>query len=341
MSRKQLFATMMTILGAGCFLGLGSGVPKAIAAGGDNKVAIQSPNGGETLEVDKPVPITWEVSGKVICRCVLSFSGDGGGSWTIIDSNVGAKEGMNQYTWHPSVTTKHGRISVEGYSVYDYFFASDISHGDFEVKIAEDKYAWVEGSYVCFGTSWDLDQRHGLYPYKGKSNAVAVGAGIAGSNDHVYVWYNDGTVSSGTSSDWLLYRKPYGYTLPSKKIPSNIVGMAIAGSNDFVYTWYDDHTVSVGKSWDLAAYKKPYKYTLPPNKYPTNIVGMAIAGTNDRVYVWYDDGMVSSGTSSDLDAYRKLSKYTLPPGRTPADILVMGIAGSNDFVYTWFRSKLY
>jgi len=138
-----------------------------------------------------------------------------------------------------------------------------------------------------------------------------VGIGIAGSNDHVYVWYGDGTVSSGTSSDLDRYRKRYGYSLPPGKKPHNIVGIGIAGSNDYVYAWYDDGTVSYGTSSDLDRYGKRYRYYLPSGKTPYDIVGMGIAGSNDHVYVWFNDGTVSSGTSSDLDRYRKLYRYYL------------------------------
>ena len=69
--------------------------------------------------------------------------------------------------------------------------------------------------------------------------------GIAGSNDHIYVWYKDGTVSSGSSRDLDKYKAPYAYTLPKGKSPQDIVGMGIAGSNDHIYVWYK---VSSGSS---------------------------------------------------------------------------------------------
>lgn len=94
---------------------------------------------------------------------------------------------------------------------------------------------------VSSGTSWDLDQYRALYRYSlppGKTPNDIVGMGIAGSNDHVYVWYRDGTVSSGSSRALAQYRKPYRYSLPPGKTPSHIVGIGIAGSNDRVYVWY-------------------------------------------------------------------------------------------------------
>ena len=83
------------------------------------------------------------------------------------------------------------------------------------------------------------------------------------SNDYSYVWFTDGTVSSGTTWDLDQYRTLYSYTLPPGKSPSDIVGMGIACSNDHVYAWYSDGTVTSGNSADLDAYQAPYSYSLP------------------------------------------------------------------------------
>jgi hypothetical protein len=101
----------------------------------------------------------------------------------------------------------------------------------------------VAGGSVSSGTYSRLDQYRPLYSYslpRGKDSYDIVGMGIAGSNDHVYVWYRDGTVSSGTSDDLDRYSAPYAYSLPRGKNPYQIVGMGIAGSNDHVYVWYED-----------------------------------------------------------------------------------------------------
>jgi hypothetical protein len=165
----------------------------------------------------------------------------------------------------------------------------------------------------------------------------AVGMGIAGSDDHVFAWYADGTVSSGSSWDLDQYRAPYAYALPPGKTPADIVGMGITGSDDRIFAWYGDGTVSSGSSGDLDQYRAPYAYVLPPGKTPADIVGMGIAGSDDHVFVWYRDGTVSSGSSSKLAQHRAPYAYTLPPGKTPGDIMGMGIAGSNDHVFAWYR----
>jgi hypothetical protein len=85
--------------------------------------------------------------------------------------------------------------------------------------------------------------------------------GIACSNDHVYVWYRDGTVTSGTSDHLDQYRSAYHYSTPSGKSPADIVGLGIAG-NDHVYAWYRDRTASSGTTDNLAGYIAPYSYTV-------------------------------------------------------------------------------
>lgn len=199
----------------------------------------------------------------------------------------------------------------------------------------------VEGSVVVSGTSRDLDAYRPPRQYRLKSpGAEVVGVAIAGSDDVVYAWYRDGTVSAGTSVDLVSRRLPYAYTLPPGKRVEDIIDMAIAGSNDRVYAWYRDGMVSSGTSSDLDKYQAPAPYSLPHGKSPADVVGIGIAGSNDRVYAWYADGTVSSGTSRDLDASTPPQPVSMPSERSAGHILAQGIAGSNDHVYTWFRRYL-
>lgn len=62
-----------------------------------------------------------------------------------------------------------------------------------------------------------------------ESIADIVGIGIAG-NDYVYVWYKNGTVSSGTTENLAQYSAPYHYSLPPGKTPEDIVGMENGGA---------------------------------------------------------------------------------------------------------------
>lgn len=194
--------------------------------------------------------------------------------------------------------------------------------------------------YVSAGSSWNLGQSMSSalvgYPASSDQGAI-VGIGIAGSNDHVYVWYAEGTVSSGTTQNFQYHSSKTDYVLPAGKDYWDIVAMAIAGSNDHVYTWYSDGTVSEGWSQDLGAFADPAPFTLPPGKKVSDIVGIGIAGSNDHVYAWYSDGTVSEGWTRNLDAYAAPYAYTVPSGRKIGHIIDVAIAGSNDRVYAWYH----
>ncbi|MEQ8272287.1 MAG: serine hydrolase domain-containing protein [Deltaproteobacteria bacterium] len=194
--------------------------------------------------------------------------------------------------------------------------------------------------YVSAGTTWNLGQAYSSalvgYPSASDQGAI-VGMGIAGSNDHVYVWYADGHVSSGTTQNFQYHSGLTDYVLPEGKDYWDIVAMAIAGSNDHVFTWYADGTVSEGWSQDLGAYQDPQPFTLPPGRVVSDIVGIGIAGSNDRVYAFYSDGTVSAGWSRDLDYYSAPYTYSVPSGKKIGHIIDIGIAGSNDRVYAWYH----
>ena len=199
----------------------------------------------------------------------------------------------------------------------------------------------AEGTVVFGGMSRDLDAYRPAQQYTLKAGAVDVaGIAIAGSNDVVYAWYRDGTVSAGDTRNLISRRAPYNYTLPPGKSPLDIVDLGIAGSDDHVYAWYRDGTVSSGTSSDLDAYRPPQPYTLPAGKTVNDVVGIGIAGSNDHVYVWYADGTVSSGTTRDFDAYSLPQVVSMPPERSAGQIMALGIAGSDDHVYSWFKPHL-
>ena len=96
-----------------------------------------------------------------------------------------------------------------------------------------------------------------------------MGIAIAGSNDRVYVWYENGTVSSGTSRDFTAHFSQKPCSLPPGKQPYDIRDIAIAG-DDHVYVWYIDGTVSSGTSTDLDKYRAPYPYSIPNQVKPAH-----------------------------------------------------------------------
>jgi hypothetical protein len=187
--------------------------------------------------------------------------------------------------------------------------------------------------WAAEGTSSDMDHyqdRYGYWP------AVGIIAMDIASNNAVYTWYNNGTVTKGLS--WALDNSvpnPYPFSLPPGKTVSDIVEIAIA-SDDIVYAFYKDGTVSKGHTFDLDAVQAPYAYTLPPGKTPADIVGISIAKSTDHVYAWYRDGKASSGRSWDLDAIRAPYTFTAATGHSPEDLVGVGIA-ANDHVYSWYR----
>ena len=164
--------------------------------------------------------------------------------------------------------------------------------------------------------------------------------GIAISNsDRTYVWFSDGVVVSGTTTNFESENHAEPFTLPRGRTPADIVAIAIAKSNDHVFTWYRDGKVSVGTSKDLARHVTPRSYTIAPGKSVVNIAGIGIGG-DDRVNTWYRDGTVSVGTSLDLDHYQAPSPFTLPADMTPDDITEVDINGSDGHVYAWYRTGL-
>jgi CubicO group peptidase (beta-lactamase class C family) len=141
-------------------------------------------------------------------------------------------------------------------------------------------YWWYDDATLSIGTSTDADAHRA--PGKpgevkvpgGKSMDHLVGAAIAKSNDHVILWWEDGTTSSGTSTDLGHYYSPKKFTTgwPSGT-PYEIVGTGIA-KDDRVYAWFN-HTgtskqfvVTSGTSTDLDHYKEAYAYSIPPTGAP-------------------------------------------------------------------------
>lgn len=154
-----------------------------------------------------------------------------------------------------------------------------------------------------------------------------VGMGIDDTNNLVFSWYADGTVTAGSSIALSSKREARRYTLPEGKKPSDIAGMGIDGTNNLVFAWYDDGTVSAGSSTDLSSKRSPEKYALPAGKTPRDIVGTGIDGKNNLCFAWYQDGTVSAGSSRDLGSKRQPAPYDLASGKTPNDVVGIGIDG--------------
>ncbi len=157
-----------------------------------------------------------------------------------------------------------------------------------DMSIAKDGrvFVWYDDRTYSIGTPTDLGKF--AKPNKddlvklpsGKSMGNILGIGIAKSNDHVYAWYDDGTVSSGYSRDFGFYfgsKNFSGYSGPP--VPSTTgTGMARnhirsldIASNDHVYTWFSNDRVIEGMSDRLDRYRGAAEYKigdLPPRRGP-------------------------------------------------------------------------
>ena len=77
----------------------------------------------------------------------------------------------------------------------------------------------------CTGVQYDLPFKHERH----------IAVGISGSNNHVYYWYADRSVSSGTTDNRTQY---HGHDASNISASKSLVAVGIAGSNDHVYYWY-------------------------------------------------------------------------------------------------------
>ena len=128
-------------------------------------------------------------------------------------------------------------------------------------------YVWYDDGKMSVGTATDLDYYSGLSDAavklpSGKTMEHVVGIDISKSDDHVYVWYEDGTVSSGTTTDFDYYfkPKPVEYEIASGATAYNVRGIGIA-SNDHVYAWFGYGKASSGTTTKLYQYQHLYEYT--------------------------------------------------------------------------------
>lgn len=134
-------------------------------------------------------------------------------------------------------------------------------------------YTWWNNGGVTVGSSRDLDKHSGfartsdgdIKPVKmpsGLSMKNVVGIAISKSDDHVNIWFDNGTVASGTSRDFTRYYTGRSYKGAYNDSRYRILAMGIA-KDDTVYSWYSNDETSNGWSRDLkskspaAAYKRP------------------------------------------------------------------------------------
>ena len=128
------FTPSTTVCSSGGGGGLGGGGTSAPAT----SVTIESPNGGEVLEVGSMTRIKWSTSGPNINGISIRLSTDGGLTFpTVVASQL-----VNNfsYTWTIPAdlpSTKKARIKIEATSSNGSGFASSISSTDFEIRGTE------------------------------------------------------------------------------------------------------------------------------------------------------------------------------------------------------------
>jgi CubicO group peptidase (beta-lactamase class C family) len=146
-----------------------------------------------------------------------------------------------------------------------------------------------------------------------------VGFGISPTN-RVYGWYENQTVSWGSSADLDATSGPaQPFTLPPGKTTNDILGMAL-DSAGAVTTWYLDGTYSVGTPLDLDSVSSGNDWSPASGASVTEVLGLAIRKSDNRVYAWYADGTYSSGSAAELGSVSARVAYTLPPGKTMFDL---------------------
>jgi hypothetical protein len=178
---------------------------------------------------------------------------------------------------------------------------------------------------VSSGTSSNLTAYQAPVAFvlpSGKKPADIVAIGIAGSNDHVYTWYADGTATEGTSSHLAQYHGPYAYKLPAGLSPADIVEMDIA-KDDHVYAWYRNGTASSGTSGVLDKYLPPFGYI------PEHVI-YRWWGASPLRSIRFNIPLKASPTDSELPAnLPKLpNPVSIPGNAEPRDAGAAGVSPS-------------
>lgn len=138
-------------------------------------------------------------------------------------------------------------------------------------------HVWYDDRTHSVGSSTDLDALSppGICTSDDKSGCISLPAGkriqhvvgmaIHKSNNRIYTWYEDGTISIGDTSDLDRHSAPAAFTWGhgSGGTSYNIRGIGISKSNR-VYTWFSNRTYSGGTSTDLDFFRAPAPYSYAP-----------------------------------------------------------------------------
>jgi CubicO group peptidase (beta-lactamase class C family) len=149
------------------------------------------------------------------------------------------------------------------------------------IAISKDSrvYCWYLDATLSIGSSTELGKHRAPGEARevkvpgGKSMDHLVGAAISKTSDHGYYFFEDGTLTSGTSTDMGAYFSGRRYKSGGAGAPWEMVDAGIA-ADDHVFAWFN-HTgfggqfsASSGTSTDLDRYRTAYDYTVPETKGP-------------------------------------------------------------------------
>ena len=196
-----------------------------------------------------------------------------------------------------------------------------------------DSGARIYGSNGILGTKYLSYQRVSIDRYQ-PILAMAIGP-----DDKVYTWYENGTVSVGTSQDLDAHLPPRSFRLAEDKTPRDLKAVAIAPDSR-VYAYYLDGTMSIGASRHLAYHHEARSVAFPvgpdgDRKSIHDVVGITISKSDSRTYAFYDDGTVSGGTSRNLGQHYAWQRYAMP-GAPEWRYKLRGLGMARDgSVYAW------
>ena len=154
---------------------MGTGMGAITAGGGTpgQDAALWVPSGGETFLSNVPANIQWYVWGDKITRAELSFSSDGGNTWTNVAHGVVCTPGWNNFSWKPLFVTGNGRIRIQCYDAAGVYIAGDGSHANFKVLQGPRP---VTLRTILINAKTDakgfFSAQHGLQPYGSDSDVI-------------------------------------------------------------------------------------------------------------------------------------------------------------------------
>ena len=130
------------------------------------------------------------------------------------------------------------------------------------------------------GKAADLDTQFpefGVTPAKGKGVYNIVGIGRSKTNNHVYTWYEDGTLTEGNMTNLGAHTSlPVKFATPAGLKPYDLREIDF-GADGHVRAWYRNGQISAGSLKNLGDHDAPKAYIIPEAGY----VG------GDNWYPWY------------------------------------------------------